>query len=97
MPIAMSISMSIRELKHQLEQDRLSLTLMDDGSGVLLDARKEALFSLNPSGLFVIQQVAAGVDRLDTLADAMVERFRIDAEQARRDAEAFIRALLDTL
>jgi hypothetical protein len=89
--------MSIEELKNQLEQDRLSLTLMDDGSGVLLDARKEALFSLNPTGLFVVQQIEAGVDEIDVLARAMAERFRIDPEQARRDASDFIRALLETL
>ncbi len=85
--------MPIQQLSEQLKQGRLSLTVMDDGSGVLLDVKEEALFSLNPTGLFLIQQLQDGEASLEMLAAALADQFQIDGAQARQDAEQFLNDL----
>lgn len=70
---------------------------MDDGSGVLLDSEKEALFNLNATGLFIIERIRAGCGSVEALADALTSAFEVDQNRARSDAERFVIDLSATL
>ncbi|AKS42512.1 PqqD family protein [Wenzhouxiangella marina] len=76
---------------------RLALTVLDDGSGVLLDQDAEALISLNATGLVLVEALKAGCRDEGQLADRLVERFRVDRPRAEADVTAFLRALADSL
>jgi hypothetical protein len=52
--------MSIPILQSELASGRLTITALDDGSGVLLAARQEQLFSMNATGLVIIKALAEG-------------------------------------
>jgi len=95
--ILKQIEMSTEKIAEHLEQGRLTLTVMDDGSGVLLDVKDEALFNLNATGLFVIQQIKNDCESLDALAEAVAQKFKIDTPRARQDVETFTNALSATL
>ncbi|MEN1726862.1 MAG: PqqD family protein [Pseudomonadota bacterium] len=89
--------MSLQQLTQDLARGRLRLTTMDDGSAVLLDAEGEALFSLNKTARFVVEQVRDGAETLDELAKRLAEAFEVDLVQAREDAQSFIDELTATL
>lgn len=89
--------MPIQSIADHLETGRLTLTIMDDGSGVLLDTEREALFSLNATGLVLIQQIRAGAKNIEDIAAVVAERFQVGPEQARRDAVRFLTDINATL
>jgi hypothetical protein len=89
--------MSIRTIEDHLREGRLSVTVMDDGSGVLLDSEKEALFNLNATGLFIIERIRAGCGSVEAVADELARAFRIEHRRARSDAERFLSELEATL
>jgi hypothetical protein len=89
--------MSIDRIKTHLDSGRLSVTVMDDGSGVVLDGEREALFNMNSTGLFIIDQIRRGSDSIDAVADALATTFQIKPSTARSDATRFIRDLSATL
>jgi len=89
--------MTIKYIEDQLNAGRLSVTVMDDGSGVLLDSEREALFNLNATGLFIIERIQEGCESVETLANEMGQAFQVARERARSDAERFIKDLSATL
>jgi len=89
--------MSIKHIEDQLNSGRLSVTVMDDGSGVLLDSEREALFNLNATGLFIVERIQTGCESIDSLAAELAAAFQVDSSRARSDAEKFIADLGATL
>ncbi len=61
---------------------------------VILDPSTDAYARLNRSGTFLWPSIAEG-RRLEELAQALAERFALSPEDARADAEAFVRMLLE--
>lgn len=88
----------ISDLAQQLA-DRLTITELADGSGVLLDLQGHQVLSLNGSALLLAQTLARqGNDAsLDSLATAMADAFDVTVAQARTDAGEFVATLSDIL
>ena len=84
---------SLRVLAGLLASDRYSHKTLADGTGVLLDLESMRVLSLNRTGMFVVDQIAAGVGDVAALERRLVETFEIDAETASSD----LRELLDRL
>jgi len=89
--------MSAEHIVEALSSGRLSLTVLDDGSAVVLDERRESLLTLNPSALVVMQGLASGTTNFDELAGALQNRFSIDRDTAMGDVHRFIQDLAATL
>lgn len=87
----------LQQLKQHLASGRLTISRLDDGSGVVLDVERERLFSLNATGLSIIQALADGAEDDAAVVDAMVERFETDSGTAARDLERFLADLLRAL
>jgi hypothetical protein len=85
--------MSAEILLNALQEGRLSITRLDDGSGVVLDSRDEQLFSLNATGLAIIVAIESGETDLAVIAAILSRRFDVDEGQALDDLQSFIRRL----
>lgn len=84
---------TIVALSRALQDGRLTINALEDGSGVLLDLEREQLMTLNATGMSVVQAVEAGAGTPDALVEALVRRFEVGPEVARRDVDAFLREL----
>jgi len=84
---------TIDALSRALRDGRLTINTLEDGSGVLLDLEREQLMTLNATGMCVVQAVDAGAETSDALVEALVRRFEVATEAARRDVDAFLREL----
>jgi hypothetical protein len=75
----------------------LGLTVLPDGSGVMLDMSGHRVLSLSKTGVVLVEQMQAGRCRLDDLATALVEGFDVGFDEARRDAGEFLASLNEAL
>ncbi len=91
------IVMSIETIARGLESGRLTITSLDDGSGVVLDSDGEQLFSFNVTGLTIVQAIEKGDRDIDALADQLTRRFEVSAERARADVQGFLKRLAEKL
>lgn len=89
--------MSAVKIGEAMDAGRLSLTVLDDGSGVLLDQEKEALLSLNTTGLAIVSAIADGCREELRLAERLSQQFEIDNEKALTDVRHFINQLVKVL
>lgn len=64
-----------------------------DGEVVILDSTSDDYFGLNRTGAVVWAAIARGED-LDAAVGTLVERFAVDAERARADADAIVGELV---
>lgn len=65
--------------------DRIILTELPDGTGVLLDLDSKFYYSLNATGVFLWKCLEAGTTETDVLATSMSEHFEVEPEQAIAD------------
>jgi len=89
--------MSAETIAEAMTTGRLSLTVLDDGSGVLLDQEKEALLSLNTTGLAIVSAIADGCREEQDLAERLSQQFDIDPEKAKADVHHFLTQLTKVL
>lgn len=87
----------VRQIAEALAAGRLTINRLDDGSGVVLDTRKEQLLSMNRTGLMIIEAIAEGLTAESAIAEHLGERFQIDEQRARRDLRQFTRQLAGAL
>jgi len=83
----------IAEIAEFLRSDRVTRTALSDGSGVVLDVEGLAVYSLNETGMFLVNALCDGAADADALASKMVEAFEVDEVTAREDVAEFIAAL----
>jgi hypothetical protein len=88
---------ALEKLQQDLADGRLTLSALDDGSGVALDVESEKLVSLNASGLTILQAIADGADSEEAIATVLVKRFAVTPESARADAKTFLARLTASL
>lgn len=71
--------------------DRVILTPLVDGTGVLLDLDSKCYFTLNATGVRIWQTMSgpSGAS-LDTLTEMLVSEFDVSESDARADATALI-------
>lgn len=74
-----------------MKADQLKNLMIND-EGFAFDPRSGNTYSINPTGLFVINAIKAGASG-DQIVEQLAERFEVDAQTADRDLEAFLNAL----
>lgn len=88
---------SLEQLQHYLDSGRLTISALDDGSGVVLDVEGEKLVSLNATGLAIVQSAADGAASEQDLAAALAERFAVAPDAARADVRTFLARLMASI
>ena len=80
-----------------LRSGRFAMTRLGDGSGVLLDIEGNQVLSLNETGMFLLDAIAAGTAGEDALLSAMLGAFDVDETTARADLDRFLAELRERL
>lgn len=75
--------------------DALAFGTIDETEGLLFDAATMATFSLNETGLWLVEQAKMTDDLVDTnvMAVAFADNFDVELEQARQDIADFCEEL----
>ncbi len=84
-------------LGESLRRETLTATKLVDDTGVLLDVDSLQVFSLNETGMFVVEEVGRGVTERERLVERIVTVFEVNDEMARRDLEDFCNDLSSIL
>ncbi len=87
----------LQQLRQHLDRGRLTISRLDDGSGVVLDVERERLFTLNATGLGIIQAAADGAADETAVVEALVARFEVSEADAQQDVQTFLARLLRAL
>jgi len=85
--------MNLNELSAHLKDEQISETVLEDGSGVLLDLSGQRVLSLNDTGMLLVSRLRSGVVERGQLLDAMTQAFEVSSEQAAADVDSFLREL----
>jgi Coenzyme PQQ synthesis protein D (PqqD) len=81
---------NIKKLAAMLADDELTTTKLVDGTGVILDVDTLQVFTLNETGMFLVEALGDGVSDRDGLVARMVENFEVEDDVASADVDAFI-------
>ena len=81
---------NIEELAAMLATDELTTTKLVDGTGVILDVDSLQVFTLNETGMFLVEAMGEGVADRGGLVTRMVESFEVEDDEAGRDVNAFV-------
>jgi len=84
---------SLAELAEVLGSERFSHKTLADGSGVLLDIEGMRVLSLNATGAFLLDEIAAGALHTQELVDRLTEAFEVDRITAAGDVEELVEDL----
>jgi len=76
-----------------LVNDQITDTVLEDGSGVLLDLEGRQVLSLNDSGMWLVQHLRAGELGFDVLIDGLMACYAVPREVAVGDVVRFLRDL----
>lgn len=74
-----------------MNTDRLK-SLMINEEGFAFDPRSGNTYSINPSGLLVINCIKAGAST-DQIIEQLTKQFEVDERTASRDLEAFLNVM----
>jgi hypothetical protein len=80
----------IEKLAAMLADDELTTTKLVDGTGVILDVDSLQVFTLNETGMFLVEALGEGVADRNGLVARMVESFEVENDVASDDVDAFI-------
>ena len=83
----------LTEVRDFLLSDRVTRTALADGSGVVLDVEGLAVYSLNKTGMFLVEAVCEGATDTGALVKRLVAEFEVDEATARTDVAEFIEEL----
>jgi hypothetical protein len=78
------------DLSRLLSSDALSQTRLADHSGVILDIESLQVFSVNDTGMCLVEALRDGVEDRDGLVQRIVDEFEVDPETASADVDAFV-------
>ena len=81
------------DLSRLLSSEAISHTRLADHSGVILDIDSLQVFSVNDTGMCLIEALRDGVDDHDGLVSRIVVEFELDRETAAGDVDAFVEEL----
>ncbi|MCU0305633.1 MAG: PqqD family protein [Thermoanaerobaculales bacterium] len=84
-------------LTAMLADDQLTTTKLVDGTGVILDVDSLQVFTLNETGMFLVEAMGEGVADRSELAARLVESFEVDEATAVSDVDAFVGELASFL
>ena len=78
------------DLSRLLSSEAVSQTRLADHSGVILDIDSLQVFSVNDTGMCLVEALRDGVDDHEGLVQRIVEQFEVDRERAASDVDAFV-------
>ena len=81
------------DLSRLLSSDAISQTRLADHSGVILDVDSLQVFSLNETGMCLVEALREGVEDHDGLVKKLVSQFDVDEVTAAGDVDAFVEEL----
>jgi hypothetical protein len=81
------------DLSELFASDRLTRTRLADDTGVILDVDTLRAFSLNETGMFLVEAMGEGATTRQQLVDRLVEAFDVDPGTAAADVEQFVEQL----
>lgn len=87
---SLPMTTSLETVRAALDDGRLTINALDDGSGVLLDIEGEQLLTLNRTGLAMVQAVADGAGTNAEVGQFIAELFDVEADIAAADAAGFL-------
>lgn len=87
----------VSQIAQALAAGRLTINRLDDGSGVLLDAQREQLLSMNRTGLMIVEAIADGMTTESAIAQHLGHRFGIEPEHVQQDLRWFSERLAEAL
>ncbi|HQR65942.1 MAG TPA: PqqD family protein [Thermoanaerobaculia bacterium] len=79
----------VARLAEVLRSSRFSRARLTDGTGVMTDAASMRMLSLNETGMFLVEELVAGLGA-EALVDRLVTEFSVSASDAHRDLEKFL-------
>jgi hypothetical protein len=88
--------MSVQALRAALERDTCTMTVMADGTGVLLDLRNESMLTFNNTGTFMFGRLKEG-DDLGTIVAQVISAYDVDESTALADVSSFVAQLQQAL
>jgi len=80
-------------LSRLLSSEAVSQTRLADQTGVILDVDSLQVFSVNETGMCLVEALGDGVDDHEGLVMRLVSEFDIDEETAAADVDAFVEEL----
>jgi hypothetical protein len=86
----MRLVSTVANLAKLLVSDELTQQKLADETGVILDVDSLQVFSLNETGMFLVEAMKAGVATRDGLVESLVAEFEVDGETAARDVDEFV-------
>jgi hypothetical protein len=78
------------DLSRLLSSKAVSQTRLADQSGVILDIDSLQIFSVNDTGMCLVEALRDGVEDHDGLVQRIVDEFEVDPETAASDVDAFV-------
>ena len=80
----------IEELARMLATDELTTTKLVDGTGVILDVDTLQVFTLNETGMFLVEALSEGAADREGLVNRLLETFEVEEDIAGEDVDLFI-------
>jgi hypothetical protein len=80
----------IAQIHANLKDSDYALNEMEDGSAVILDARRERLLTLNATASLIIAAIRRGVHSERALADSLTARFQVEPNDVQADLGRFL-------
>lgn len=81
------------DLSRLLSSDAVSQTRLADHSGVILDIDSLRVFSVNQTGMCLVEALRDGVNDHAGLVRRVVEEFDVDTATAAKDVDSFVEEL----
>ncbi|WP_376694382.1 PqqD family protein [Wenzhouxiangella sp. EGI_FJ10409] len=81
---------AIARIAAALDDKRLTINALDDGSGVVLDVEGEQMLTANATGIAIVQAINAGERDTATIARRLAEQFDVTEARAGEDVTAFV-------
>jgi hypothetical protein len=81
---------TISELARMLATDELTTTKLVDGTGVILDVDSLQVFTLNETGMFLVESMGEGIADRDGLVARMLASFEVEEDVAAADVDSFV-------
>jgi hypothetical protein len=78
------------DLSRLLSSEAISQTRLADHSGVVLDIDSLQVFSVNETGMCLVEALRDGVEDHESLVQRIVDQFEVDRKTAASDVDSFV-------
>jgi hypothetical protein len=87
----------LNELAAKLQHAWEEMTVLPDGTAVVVDLQGNRIFTFSDTGAFLVQQLRDGVSDMSRLSAVLCEHFEVEEDQAHRDIAEFLATLMKQL